>query len=178
MVRGAIAATPQARAVGEIGLDYHYDLAPREVQRDVFRRQVRLARELRLPVVIHTREATEDTFAILRDEGPGVAGVFHCFSGDAAMARAVLDLGFCASFAGIVTFPRADGLRAAARVVPAERLLIETDAPYLAPVPHRGKRNEPAFVVQTADAVARTRGEALDDVAAAVTRVFETLFGP
>lgn len=178
-VRAALAATPQARAIGEIGLDYHYDFSPREVQRDVFCRQVRLARELTLPVVIHTREATDDTFAILREEGGGVvAGVFHCFSGDAAMADAAVEVGFYVSFAGIITFPRADGLREAARVVPGDRLLVETDAPYLAPVPHRGKRNEPAFVVHTLAALARARGEATEVTAAAVTRAFETLFRP
>ena len=179
IVREAIAATPQVRAVGEIGLDYHYDFSPRDVQREVFRRQVALARELKLPVVIHTREATDDTFAILGEEGRGeVAGVFHCFSGDAAMARQALDLGFHVSFAGIVTFPKAEGVREAARVVPAERLLVETDAPYLAPVPYRGKRNEPAYVALTVDALARTRGEAPGRVAAAVASAFETLFRP
>lgn len=179
VVRAAIEATPTARAVGEIGLDYHYDLSPRDVQREVFRRQVRLARELRLPVVIHTREATEETFAILREEGAGdLTGVFHCFSGDEATARAALDLGFHVSFAGIVTFPRAESIREAARVVPAERLLVETDAPYLAPAPYRGKRNEPAWVVQVAEGLARARGETLESVAAAATLAFETLFRP
>ncbi len=179
VVRAAIAETPRARAVGEIGLDYHYDLSPRDVQREVFRRQVRLARELGLPVVIHTRDATDDTFTILRDEGANqTAGVFHCFAGDETMARSALDLGFYVSFAGIVTFPRAEAVRNAARVVPAERLLIETDAPYLAPVPHRGRRNEPAFVVRVAEGLARARGEPVESVATAATRAFETLFKP
>lgn len=177
-VRTAIETTPTARAVGEIGLDYHYDLSPRDVQREVFRQQVLLARELGLPIVIHTREATEDTLAVLRQEGRGVTGVFHCFSGDAALAREAVALGFCVSFAGIVTFPRAEAVREAARAVPAEHLLAETDAPYLAPVPHRGKRNEPAFVIHTMAALARARGEALETLAASVTRTFERLFQP
>ncbi len=122
-------------AIGEIGLDYHYDFSPREVQQDVFRAQVSLALELAMPVVIHTREATEDTFGILREAGPALRGVFHCFTGDSAMARAALDIGFYVSLAGIVTFPRADALREVATLVPDDRLLIETDAPYLAPVP-------------------------------------------
>ncbi len=178
-VRADLAANPWARAVGEIGLDYHYDFAPRDVQRAVFRRQVALARELKLPVVIHTREATDDTFAILSEEGRGeVRGVFHCFSGDAVMARAALDFGFFVSFAGIVTFPKADGIREAARLVPADRLLAETDAPYLAPVPYRGKRNEPAHVRETVAALARTRGETPEAVAAATARAFQALFRP
>ena len=148
-----------ACAIGEIGLDYHYDLSPRDVQREVFRQQVRLRREQRLPVIIHTREADEDTIAILREEGRAqVSGVFHCFSGTAALARAALDLGFHLSFSGIVTFPKATGLRQIAADVPAERLLVETDCPYLAPVPRRGKRNEPAWVVHTAAAVAAGAG--------------------
>jgi len=178
-VREALARDPLVRAVGEIGLDYHYDFSPRPVQQDLFRRQIRLARELTLPVVIHTREAIDDTFAILREAGEGeVRGVFHCFSGDAAMAQAALALGFAVSFAGLVTFPRAEAVREAARVVPADRLLVETDAPYLAPVPHRGTRNEPARVVQVAEALARARGETLAAVDAAVTATFETLFRP
>jgi len=178
-VREGLEGNPRARAVGEIGLDYHYDFSPRPVQQDVFGRQVALALELDLPVVIHTREATEDTFAILREAGEGkVRGVFHCFSGDAAMAREALDIGFAVSFAGIVTFPRADAVREAARTVPPDRLLVETDAPYLAPVPHRGTRNEPARVVHVAEALAAVRGEAFETVAAAVTGTFERLFRP
>ena len=147
-----------AVAIGEIGLDYHYDFSPREVQQDVFRAQVSMALELAMPVIIHTREATEDTLGILRDAGPTLRGVFHCFTGDSAMARAALDIGFYVSLAGIVTFPRADALREVATLVPDDRLLIETDAPYLAPVPHRGKRNEPAFVARVAETVAALRG--------------------
>jgi TatD DNase family protein len=171
-------ADAQACAIGEIGLDYHYDFSPRAAQHEIFRAQVAIARELRLPVAIHTREATEDTFAILRDEGAGeVRGVFHCFTGDEAMARAALDLGFYLSFAGIVTFPRSQALRDAARITPADRLLAETDAPYLAPVPHRGKRNEPAYVARVYAELAALKGVAVDELARQITQNFHALFG-
>ncbi len=171
-------AVHRACAIGEIGLDYHYDFSPRDVQEEVFRAQVRLAGELRLPIVIHTREATDDTFRMLAEEGAGeVRGVFHCFTGDEAMARAALEIGFHVSFAGIVTFPRAEAIRGAARMVPADRVLAETDAPYLAPVPHRGKRNEPAFVGRVIEKLAEIRGSTAGEVAAQVTRNFDTLFG-
>ena len=164
-------------AIGEIGLDYHYDFSPRDVQQELFRAQVGLALELGLPVVIHTREATDDTFEILRDAGRGlVRGVFHCFTGDEEMARAAFDLDFFLSFAGIVTFPRSEAIRAAARLAPAERFLAETDAPYLAPVPHRGKRNEPAYVAEVVARLAEIRGAQVPEVAAQVTRNFATLF--
>ena len=179
VVREAIAANPAARAVGEIGLDYHYALSPRETQVELFRHQVRLARELGWPVVIHTREAEADTFEILRNEGEGqIAGIFHCFTGDVVMARRALDLGFHVSFAGIVTFPRATELREAAKTVPVDRLLVETDCPYLAPVPHRGKRNEPAWVTHVVEALAEVRGQAAESVAADARRAFTTLIRP
>jgi TatD DNase family protein len=165
-------------AVGEIGLDYHYDFSPRPVQRDVFAAQIALALERRLPVIIHTREATDDTFDVLREAGDRVRGVFHCFTGDAAMARRALAIGFYVSFAGIVTFPRAESLREAARLVPDDRLLIETDCPYLAPVPHRGKRNEPAFVGRVLEMLAQVRGIAPDELGSAVARNFDALFRP
>lgn len=172
-------AIPGARALGEIGLDYHYDFAPRDVQQEVFRAQIGLARRRGLPIVIHTREAEDDTFRILADErADGTAGVFHCFTGDRATARRALDAGFHLSLAGIVTFPRADELRAVARLVPMERLLIETDSPFLAPVPHRGTRNEPARVVHVAQAVADARGIRAEDVAAATRENFVRLFKP
>jgi TatD DNase family protein len=178
-VRDQIGRTTSARAVGEIGLDYHYDLSPRDVQRDVFAAQVQLAGQLDLPVVIHTREADDDTIAILRNEGRGaLRGVMHCFTGDAAMARRSLDLGFYLSFAGIVTFPRATELRDTARLVPTDRLLVETDAPYLAPVPYRGKRNEPAWVVGVLNTLAELRGATWADLADPVTRNFVELFRP
>ena len=167
-----------ACAIGEIGLDYHYDLSPRDVQQAVFRAQIAVARELRLPIAIHTREATEDTFRILREEGAGdVQGVFHCFTGDAAMARAALDIGFYLSFAGIVTFTRAESVREAAKITPADRLLAETDSPYLAPVPYRGKRNEPAHVARVVQVLAGLRGTPAEEVSAQVTRNFDALFG-
>jgi TatD DNase family protein len=169
----------RARAIGEIGLDYHYDFSPRDVQREVFAAQVTLAVDSGLPVIIHTREATDDTFDVLDGAGGGVVrGVFHCFTGDTAMARRALDIGFYISLAGIVTFPRAEELREVAAMVPADRLLIETDAPYLAPTPHRGKRNEPAFVVRVAEVIGGVRGIAADEVGEIVTRNFTALFGP
>jgi TatD DNase family protein len=173
----AEAATAGACAIGEIGLDYHYDFSPREVQQEIFRAQIGLARELGLPIIIHTREATSDTFRIIAAGDGAVRGVFHCFTGDSAMARAALDLGFFLSFAGIVTFPRAAELREAARLVPVDRLLSETDSPYLAPVPFRGKRNEPAYVARVVEALAETRGETPAEVAAATQRAFGVLFG-
>ena len=168
----------RACAIGEIGLDYHYDFSPRDIQREIFRAQIELALELDLPVIIHTREATEDTFEILRETGAGnLRGVFHCFTGDEAMARAALDVNFYLSFAGIVTFPRADSIRAAARMAPADRVLAETDAPYLAPVPYRGKRNEPAYVAEVVAKLAEVRSVPAEDLAAEVTRNFASLFG-
>jgi TatD DNase family protein len=147
-----------AVAVGEIGLDYHYDFAPRDVQHGVFASQIELAGRLGLPVVIHTREAFDDTVAILEAAMPRVRGVMHCFSGTRDEARRALDLGFYISLSGILTFPKAGSLREVAAFVPEDRLLIETDAPYLAPVPHRGKRNEPALVTETFAVLAAARG--------------------
>lgn len=179
VVRQALAAAPEARAVGEIGLDYHYDFAPRDIQREVFRRQVQVARAVGRPVVIHTREADADTIEILRTDGGGeVQGVFHCFTGDVALARQALDLGFYVSFSGIVTFRRAAEIREAAAIVPADRLLAETDCPYLAPVPHRGKRNEPAWVAYVLDVLAEVRGETRGGVERATTEAFAALFEP
>lgn len=170
---------PTGRAVGEIGLDYHYDFAPRDVQQAVFRAQIGLARRRRLPIVIHTREAEDDTFRILEEEGGGeTGGVFHCFTGTRAMARRALDAGFHLSLAGIVTFPKAEELREVARLVPIDRLLLETDSPFLAPVPHRGTRNEPARVVHVAEAIARVRGVSVDDLAAATRENFVRVFRP
>ena len=178
-VAAAIDARPLTRGLGEIGLDYHYDFAPRDVQQEVFRQQIRLARARRLPIVIHTREADEDTFRILHDERAAeVGGVFHCFTGDRDAARRALDLGFHISLAGIVTFPRALELKEVARAVPADRLLIETDSPFLAPVPHRGTRNEPAHVARVAEVIAALRGETMAAVAAAAVANFRRLFNP
>jgi TatD DNase family protein len=178
-VRGQVAATPVARAIGEIGLDYHYDFSAREVQQQVFRAQVRLARELSLPVVIHTREADADTVAILREEGAGdLRGVLHCFTGDKALARAGLDLGFYVSLAGIITFPKAGELRETARLVPLDRLLVETDSPYLAPTPYRGKRNEPAYVERVVATLAEIHGVDAGDMGRMTAANFHTLFRP
>lgn len=162
---------PKVLAVGEIGLDYHYDNSPRDRQRAVFGEQLAIALRAGKPVVIHTREAWEDTFAILESQWVAEAGgIMHCFSGGPAEAERSLGLGFHISFSGIVTYPKAVDIQAAARVVPSERLLIETDAPYLAPVPHRGKRNEPSFVVETAKKLAELRGESLEALAETTSR--------
>ena len=162
LVRSAIASIPEARALGEIGLDYHYDFAPKDVQQEVFRLQIRLARELDLPIIIHTREAEDDTLAILREESGGsVRGVMHCFTGTRRLAEEALALGMHISFAGIVTFPKGANVRDVAALVPADRLLCETDSPYLAPTPYRGKRNEPAWVVRVAEELADAATRAL-----------------
>ncbi|MCP9461604.1 MAG: TatD family hydrolase [Nitrospira sp.] len=165
-------------AYGEIGLDYHYNHSSPKEQRERFREQVQLARELKLPIIIHTREAQEDTIAILREERASeVGGVFHCFSGDAWLAKDALDLGFYLSFSGILTFQNATMLRDIAKTVPLDRLLIETDCPYLAPVPYRGKRNEPAYVVQVADKLAAIHGVlSSQEIAARTTANAKRLF--
>jgi TatD DNase family protein len=145
---------------GEIGLDYHYNYSPPRLQRERFREQICLARDLHLPIVVHTREAQDDTMTILKEEqSRDVGGVFHCFSGDAALAKAALDLGFYLSFSGVITFQNATALREVVRTVPADRLLIETDCPYLTPAPHRGKRNEPAYVRLVAEKILELRPE-------------------
>ena len=155
----SLARQPKVVAYGEIGLDYHYDHSPREIQRERFREQIHLARELNLPLIIHTREAQDDTVTILREEGAGdVGGVFHCFSGDAWLAKDALDLGFYLSFSGVLTFKNATMLRDIAKTVPLDRLMVETDCPYLTPVPYRGKRNEPAYVQHVAETLAEIRG--------------------
>jgi TatD DNase family protein len=174
--RHAVAVTG-AVAVGEIGLDYHYDFAPRAAQQAVFAAQVETAVDLGRPVVIHMREATADTVAILREAGQGrVRGVMHCFSGTEQDARLSLDLGFYLSFAGILTFPKAESLRAIAAFVPEDRLLVETDAPFLAPVPYRGRRNETAFVVETLRQLATVRARSVTAMAEIVSRNFHELF--
>lgn len=176
-VAAALAASG-ACAIGEIGLDYHYDFSPREVQQEVFRAQIRLARERDLPIIIHTREATDDTFRILEEEGGrAIRGVFHCFTGDVAMARRALGLDFYLSFAGIVTFPKAGDLREAVRATPVDRLLSETDAPYLAPVPHRGTRNEPAYVARIVETLAGLHGQSVPEMAGSIAANFTRLFG-
>lgn len=174
-VRAIVGGRPDVRLVGEIGLDYHYDFAPRDVQQRVFRAQAAAARALGMPVVIHTREAWADTLAILRETGVAEhGGVFHCFTGGEDEAREALDAGFCLSYSGIVTFPGAANIRAAARLTPGDRLLTETDAPFLAPVPYRGTRNEPAYVAEVTRRLAETRGEPLE---VTVRHASETLDG-
>ena len=169
--------TPSACAIGEIGLDYHYDFSPRAVQHEVFRAQLRLARARALPVVIHTRDAEDDTLRIINEESQGaLQGVFHCFSGDAEAARRALETGFYISIPGIVTFPKSAALREAVTHVPADRLLIETDSPYLAPLPHRGQRNEPAYVMRTLELVAELRGVAAEALGQQLLRNFDDLF--
>ncbi len=175
-IRG-LAGEGRIVAIGEIGLDFHYDHSPRPVQREALRRQIRLAREVGLPVVVHTREADEETAAILEEEGASeVGGVIHCFTGGKDLARRALALGFYISFSGIVAFPRAEIIQEVAREVPDDRLLVETDAPFLAPPPHRGKRNEPAFVVEVARRVAALRGVEPETVGDLARRNYERLF--
>ncbi len=177
-LREIIAANSEIRAIGEIGLDFHYSFSPHDTQRDVLRRQIALARSVSRPAIIHCREAAADVGEILRTEqARDCGGVLHCFSEDAGFARLCLELGFYISFSGIVTFRKALPLHDVVRLVPADRLLLETDAPYLAPVPHRGRRNEPAHVADTAQFVAALRGEAPEQVGAAAAANFGRLFG-
>jgi len=170
---------PKVVAWGEIGLDYHYDNSPREVQRDAFKKQLQMARERKLPISIHTREAEADTIAILDREwnDSELGGVIHCFTGTRAFAEAAVERGFLISFSGVVTFKKAEDLRETARSLPLDRILIETDAPFLAPVPYRGRRNEPAYVVETALAVAELRGIEPEEFARATSENFKRLFG-
>ncbi len=172
----ALCADPHVIAIGEIGLDYFKEYAPRESQRNAFRAQLALACKLGKPVVVHLRDAAEDLLKIL-GEYPGVRGVVHSFTGEWALAQRVLDLGFYLSVNGIVTFERSDALREAVARIPLERLLLETDCPYLAPVPLRGKRNEPSFVRSVAQAVAQIKKISFDAVAQVTTRNAQELFG-
>jgi TatD DNase family protein len=171
----ALLQHPKVLAIGEIGLDYHYDFSPREVQREVFAAQLRIAAEAGKPIVIHTREAWDDTLRLIDETPPARGGIMHCFTGGADEARQSLDRGFSLSFGGVLTFPKAENVREAARITPPDRLLVETDAPYLAPVPHRGKRNEPAFVVETARRLAAVRGVTLAEIASLTTENFTRL---
>jgi len=155
-------AHPRVVAVGETGLDYHYDFSPRQVQRDNFARHLELARETGLPVIVHAREADDDLRALLREAGQGTVGVLHSFSSTRELLEDALAMGWYASFSGMITFKKFDGLDFV-RMVPADRIMVETDTPYLAPVPHRGKTNEPAFVVYTARRAAEIRGDDPDE---------------
>ena len=169
---------PKVSAWGELGLDYHYDNSPREVQREAFRSQLRMARERGLPVSIHTREAEADTLEILNAEwrDSELSGVIHCFTGTRGFAEAAVELGFLISFSGVVTFKKAEGLRETARAIPIEKILIETDSPFLAPVPYRGRRNEPAYVIETARAIADFRGIDAEELGRATSQNFKRLF--
>ena len=172
-----LAAHPKVVAIGEIGLDYYRDLSPRDLQQRAFRRQIDLARQLRLPVIIHDREAHREVVAVLREEkARDVGGILHCFSGDVDMARECLELGFHIALGGPVTFSNGQRAQEVARLVPMDRLLVETDCPYLAPVPHRGGRNEPAFVRLVAERLAVLRGLDLEELAARTTQNALTLY--
>jgi TatD DNase family protein len=175
---GRLAREPEVVAIGEVGLDYHYDHSPRAVQQEVFRRYIALAREIDKPMVIHTRSAPADTLSILREEGArDVGGIIHCFSEDRAFAEGAIELGFDLSFSGIVTFKNARSVQEVAAWAPVERVLVETDSPYLSPQPLRGKRCEPAFIVHTARRVAELRGVSFEDLAASTTRNALRRFG-
>jgi len=173
-----LARHPKVVGIGETGLDYHYDRSPRDRQREVFRRHIDAARLSGLPLIVHSRNAEEDTAALLEEGAAagGLTGLIHCFTSTRLLAERALALGFCISFSGIVTFRNAEDLRAIAMDIPEERLLVETDSPYLAPVPQRGKRNEPAFVTHTAAFLADLRGESVDALAARTTANFRRLF--
>jgi TatD DNase family protein len=169
---------PKVIAWGEIGLDYHYDNSPREAQREAFREQLRMARKSHLPISIHTREAEADTLAILDEEwrDSGLGGVIHCFTGTQAFAEAAVERGFLISFSGVITFKKAEDLRETAKHLPLDRLLIETDSPFLAPVPYRGRRNEPAYVVETARCIAELRGAEAEEIGLATSKNFNRVF--
>jgi len=173
-------AHPKVVALGEIGLDYHYDNSPRDQQRAVFVEQMRLARDARKPIVVHTREAWDDTWRLLEEhwQPSGLGGIMHCFSGGPEEAGRALAMGFHLAFGGVVTFPNAAKVREAARNTPLNRVLVETDAPYLAPVPMRGKRNEPAFMVETARRLAEVREQPFEELAKATAENFERLCLP
>ena len=170
-------AHPRVLAVGEIGLDYHYDFSPRDTQRAIFIEQIAIAAAAKKPIVIHTREAWDDTLALIEEHWKphGLGGIMHCFSGNPAEAERAVGLCFYLSFGGIATFPKAVEVRAAAQSTPRDRILVETDAPYLAPVPKRGKRNEPALIVHTAQKLAEVRGESYEDLCRITTENFRRL---
>ncbi len=172
-----LAAGEKVVAYGEIGLDFFHDLSPRPVQITRFGEQLDLASEIGLPVIIHDREAHKETLAMLHEHRGKLRGVIHCFSGDRAMAGKCLDLGFCISVPGTVTFKKADELRKVVQYIPLESLLVETDAPFLAPQPYRGKRNEPAYVVKTAEKIAELKGLPYPELARATTENAKALFG-
>lgn len=167
----------KVRAIGEIGLDYHYDFSPRDIQKRVFRAQLRLAQELKMPVIIHSREADTDTLQILKEEEvEKVGGIMHCFAGDMKMAEECLKLNLKLSFGGVITFKKARITQEVVREIPLEQLLIETDAPYLTPIPHRGKRNEPAYVRIVAEKMAELKGISFEEVARVTSNTAKMIF--
>ena len=174
----ALVQAPKVLAWGEIGLDFHYDNSPRDVQREVFRRQLQGGRDCGVPVIIHTREADDDTLEILLSEYQGSerGGVMHCFGGSPELAQGAIDLGFLISFSGNITFKKAQNIRDVAKQVPLDRLLIETDCPYLTPIPYRGHRNEPAHVIEVARCLADLHGVSLEDIGRATTDNFKGIF--
>ena len=182
----ALAKHPRIVGWGEIGLDYYYDHSPRDVQQQVFRQQLELAKAAKLPIIIHCRpsdnsdDAWEDLLQLLQDnwQSSGLGGVMHCFTGTVDQARASLDLGFVISFAGNITYPKAQNIRDAASMVPLDRMFIETDSPYLAPITHRGKRDEPAFVTEVARQISQLRGEAPEEIGRITTENFYSFFRP
>jgi TatD DNase family protein len=176
-IRDLIKKSSRVIAWGEIGLDFHYDNSPRDVQLEVFKRQLGAARDCKLPVIIHTREAETETIGALQSDWADsqLRGIMHCFSGSLTLARKAVELGMLISFSGIVTFKKAEDLREVAREVPLDRLLIETDCPYLTPVPYRGKRNEPAFVIEVARCLAELRGVSLEEMGRITSENFRRL---
>ncbi|HWO76063.1 MAG TPA: TatD family hydrolase [Bacillus sp. (in: firmicutes)] len=173
-----LSAHPKVVALGEMGLDYHWDKSPKEVQHDVFRKQIRLAKKVNLPIIIHNRDATEDVVNILREEGANeVGGIMHCFSGSVEIAKQCLDLNFYISLGGPVTFKNAKKPKEVAEAIPLDKLLIETDCPYLAPHPYRGKRNEPSYVSLVAEEIATIKGITYEEVTAQTTANAKKLFG-
>ena len=173
----SLAAEQKIVAVGEMGLDYHYKLSPLEKQKEVFGKSLRLAEELDLPAVIHSREAAKDTMLIIHEENQGkLKGVLHCFGGDMDLAKEALDLGLLISFTGNITFPKAHQIRNAAKEIPLDRIMIETDCPFLAPQAFRGKRNEPAYAVKVAEQIARVKGISIEEVATQTTKNARSLF--
>lgn len=172
----SLAANKKVIAIGETGLDYHYLHSPANMQQEYFRIHIEAAKTLSLPIIIHSREAKEDTLKILKEHGKGVRGVFHCFSGDMEMMEEALEMGLYISFSGVITFKKAENLIEIIKHIPLNRLLVETDAPYLTPNPYRGKRNEPAYVRHTADKIAEVKGISIEETASAIMNNAEELF--
>ncbi|WP_273125218.1 TatD family hydrolase [Bacillus weihaiensis] len=173
-----LASHPKVVAIGEMGLDYYWDKSPKEIQKEVFRKQIQLAKEVKLPIIIHNRDATEDVVAILKDEGASeVGGIMHCFTGSIEVAKQCMDMNFYLSFGGPVTFKNAKKPKEVAKEIPLDRLLIETDCPYLTPHPYRGKRNEPSYVKYVAEQIAELRGMSFEEIAKKTSDNANKVFG-